>query len=288
MKKEDDFPRLEGGERIDIDFENLCVRKRRWNPFFFVALIFLLAAIVFAVVKLVFDNQDGEAVAALEEEVDWQGAFVDEPTFLRCKMASVSVRANGKACSGVVLSEDGWIATVSSVVNDSVRGRVEVALFDGRVFEVDCFRESRRAGLVLMKIDAQGLCAADTAFDGRISAGEEIYTFCALGNASNLSLFSGRISQTNTRVEIAKEFEKKKVFLLMQIGILLTEEGDGAPLFNSQGELVGIGCGFFGNSVDSQKYMINYAFSFEKIRPLLSKMKSGGYYGDEFYGFICE
>lgn len=288
MKKEEDFPRLEGKEGIDISFEKLRVRKRRWNPFFLVALLFLVVVIAVFLLKLSNKDRESEAVPTVTNEEAWQGAFVDEDTFLRCKMASVSVRANGKRCSGFIFSGDGWIVTVNSVVNDSVKGRIEVVLFDGRRLAVEAFRESRRAGLVLMKVSAQGLCAVDLSFDGRLFEGEEIYSFCSFGDQEGQSLLSGKISHTDTLVEVVDESKKIRSFSLLQIGMLLTEENVGAPLFNENGELIGIGCGLGEGVIGEEKYIINHAFSIKSVKNLLLKMKTGNYFFDELYPFISE
>ena len=280
--------RLEGKEGINIDFENLCVKKRRWNPFFLLALMFLSFAIVFAVIKIKSDKDDKEAVLVNKEvSEDWQGSFVSEAVFLKCQKASVSVIADGKICSGFVFSSDGWIVTVNSIVNEFVKGKVKVVLYDGRVLEVEAFKESRKAGLVLMKVDENGLAFADLSSVDDVSAGQEIYTFCSLDGRGEPSLFSGKISHTQRDVLFEREGERNKTLSLMQINLLLTEEGVGAPLFNEKGGLVGIACG--NNDLQSQeKYMINYAFLTSKVRNLLFKMQEGGFLDNNLYGFIIE
>ena len=288
MKKEEDFLRLEGKEGINIDFENLCIKKRRWNPFFLLALVFLTFVIIFAVIKINSDKDD-EEVFAVNNEVseDWQGAFVSEAVFLKCQKASVSVIADGRICSGFVFSSDGWIVTVNSIVNEFVKGKVKVVLYDGRVLDVEAFKESRKAGLVLMKVDADGLAFADLSSVDDVSAGQEIYTFCSLDGRGAPSLFSGKISHTQRWVLFEREGEKNKTLSLMQVSLLLTEEGVGAPLFDENGGVVGIACG--NNDLQGrEKYMINYAFLAKKVRNLLFKMKDGGFLDDSLYGFVIE
>ena len=286
MKKEEDFLRLEGKENVNIDFENLCIKKKRRNPFFLIALIFLATVMTLVIIKIKADEKKEESISAYKEETaeQWQGAFVSEDLFLKCRQSSVSVIADGKLCSGFVFSSDGWIASTNSIVNDAVRGKVKVVLCDGSVYEVGAFKESVRAGLVLMKIDAEGLVPVDLSFGGQLSEGQEIYTFCSLDAKGEPSLFSGKISHTQRAVTFRRENERNKVLSLMQISLLLTEQGAGAPLFDDKGRLVGIG---YGGAQDG-KYMINYAYSIKKTRNLLQKMRDGGYFDDELYGFVLE
>lgn len=288
MEKEEDFLLSDGKESLNIDFENLCVKKRKWNPFFLLALVFLSAVVILTIIKVKSDEKAENIIAVDKESVEeWQGAFVSEAVFLRCRDASVSVVAENKLCSGFVLSKDGWIVSTNSIVNDFVKGKVKVVLSDGRVFDVNSFKESRRAGLVLMKIDAEGLVTVDMSFSGGLSAGQEIYTFCALDGSGEPSFFSGKISHTQRAVAFESEGERTKVLSLMQISLLLTEEGAGAPLFDVNGKLVGICCANVSLG-DSEKYMINYAFSTKKVRNLLFKMEEGDFFDESLYSFILE
>ena len=286
MKKEEDFLRLEGKERVNIDFENLCVRKRKRNPFFLIALIFLIIALTLIIIKLKSDEKSQESISVYKEETEeqWQGAFVSEDVFLKCRQASVSVIADGKLCSGFVFSSDGWIASSNAIVNDEVKGKVKVVLCDGREYAVGAFKESRKAGLVLMKIDAKGLVPVELSFEGHPADGQEIYTFCSLDGKGEPSLFSGKISHTQRAVTVKRENEKSRILKLMQISLLLTEQGAGAPLFDSKGRLIGIACG----GVAEERYIINYAFSIKETRKLLQKMRDGGYFDDDLYGFVLE
>ena len=287
MKKEEDFLRLEGKEGVNIDFENLCVKKRRWNPFFLLVIVFLSLVVILALTKIKSDENDEEAIYVDNAVEEWQGAFVSETVFLRCQQASVSVIADGRRCSGFVFSNDGWIASTNEIVNEFVKGKVKVVLYDGRVFDVEGFKESRRAGLVLMKIDATGLVCVDLSVKKEMSAGQDIYTFCSLDAKGEPSLFSGKISHPQRAVTFIREGEKNKVISLMQISLLLTEEGVGAPLFDHNGKLVGIACANE-DSYNSEKYMINYAFSTKKVRNLLLKMQEGDFFEDNLYNFILE
>ena len=286
MKKEEDFLRLEGKERVNINFENLCVRKRRRNPFFLIVFIFLVTVLTLVFIKLKSDEKNEESVVAYKEESEeqWQGAFISEDIFLKCRQASVSVIADGKICSGFVFSSDGWIASTNSIVNDAVKGKVKVVLCDGSVYEVGAFKESRRAGLVLMKIDAEELVPVDLSFEGKVFEGQDIYTFCSLDAKGEPSLFSGKISHTQRAVTVKSENERNKSLSLMQVSLLLTEEGAGVPLFDDKGRIVGIGYG----GAQEGKYMINYAFLIKKTKKLLQKMRDGGYFDDDLYGFVLE
>lgn len=279
MKNNEDIPRLESEEKIkiDIDFENLNIRKRRRFPIFLFLLLILLAVVGFFIVKKSQYSQNNDLSDSTEVIVDneavWHGAFASKEIFESCREASVTVIAEGCRCSGFVYSEDGWIATVDGVVNENVKGQIEVVLFDGRRFLVEAFRQNRESGITLMKIDAKGLRAAKLDGKGELFVGEELFTFCSVGTLSDGgSLFSGNVSHTEREVELYKHEGGVRKLCLFQIGILLTEEGVGAPLFNERGELVGMACA---SGDGSERYMVDYAFAFCNIKSLFERMKNG-------------
>ena len=294
MKRNDDIPRLEAEEKIkiDIDFEELEIKKRRRFPFFAFLLLILLAIGVFFILKIAQnDKNSGEqpVVSVIANEEAWHGAFESREIFEACKKSAVSVIAEGQKCSGLVYSSDGWIVTVEGVVNENVKGQIEVVLFDGRSFFVEAFRQSRESGLILMKINASDLCAVNISGDGEISVGEELYTFCSVGESvGGGSLFSGKVAHTQGAFELWRADGGTRKLNLFQIGILLTEQGAGAPLFNNSGELVGIAFAGRGQAT-GERYMIDYAVAFSNVRELLDAMKFGKRAGEnELFSVLAE
>lgn len=277
MKRNEDIPRLESDEKInvEIDFENLNIRKRRRFPIFVFLLLILLAVIsIFVLKKSKDDTLDFEPNidAAAKGEKEWYGAFESEEIFNACREISVSVIAEGKRCSGFVYSSDGWIVTVEGAIHENVKGRAEVLLFDGRRFDVEAYKHDRQTGIVMMKINAEGLLAASLDFDGEIFAGEELFTFCSVdSDLEGGSLFSGKVAHTQRSVEVCRVDGGMRTLDLFQVGILLTENGVGAPLFKESGELVGISCAR--NGASGERYMVDCGFAFPDVKALLSTMK---------------
>lgn len=294
MYNNEDIPRLEAEEKIklDIDFENLNIKKKRGYPFFLVFLLILLVLISFLIFEKSKNLQNADEQLSIDasqnvEEV-WGGAFVSREIFDACREVSVSVIAEGKRCSGFVYSSDGWIATVEGVVDENVKGQIEVVLFDGRRYFVEAFRQNRESGLILLKINASDLKAVELDKKAKIFAGEELFTFCSVDGSSDVvSLFSGKVAHTERTVELTRNDGGKRKLVLFRIGILLTEEGEGAPLFNENGELVGIACALGSN--DGERYMVDHAFAFSDVKDLLSTMRSGKRAGDiELFWIIAK
>lgn len=278
-----DIPQLESGEKIklDFDFENVNIKKRRKFPFFLLLLLILLAVSGIFIFKKSQEkiadfepDKNAVNVSAQNEDSSWHGAFSSKEIFEACRKSTVLIIAGGKRCSGFVYSSDGWIATLESVVNDNVKGQIEVYLFDGTRYFVEAFRQNRQSGITLMKINATKLKAVNTSGKGEISAGEELFSFCFVGNAADGgSLFSGKVSHTNRTVDVYRTDGTCRELEVFQIGILLADEGVGAPIFNANGELVGIACA--GGENTEEPFMVNYAIPFYNVKNIFSTMKNG-------------
>ena len=277
MERKEDVPRIESGEKIkiDLDFEKVNIKKRRY-PFFILALLVILVLLSLFFWKLGSRGNEESADALLESgeiESQWQGAFESRKIFEECRAASVSVIVGGERCSGFVYSSDGWIATAGGLVNENIKGRIEVLLCDGRRFFADSFRINRESGIALMKIEADGLIPVRISKDIELCSGEEIFTFCdTVGNGES-SLLSGRIAHTDRTVGISNCGIERNAFV-MQLSILLMEEGVGAPIFNSQGFLVGVGCVAKADKAED-RYTVGYAFFSTALDGAFCAMREG-------------
>lgn len=295
MMEKEDIPRLEAGEdiKVDLNFDTANAVRRRKYPFFVFLIIVLLLLIALASVVLYYSvkNAEAQTMAQKNEESEkiWTGAFCSEEIYNRCKASAVSICVNGKRCSGFVFSSDGWIGTLEGVVNREVEGRIEVKFCDGRTFPVESFRQEQKSGLTLLKIDAAGLSAVEFVKDYEVSAGEELFSFFAVDERSEEnSLFSGRVALTDREIEILNSDGRPSTFNLLQVGILLTQEGAGAPLFNSKGEICAIACT---NELEnmSQNRLVNYAISAEDAYNAYEIMSRGERVnGDTDLPFVLE
>ena len=295
MMEKEDIPRLESGEdiKVDLNFNTANVVRRRKYPFFVFVIIALLLLIALATVALYYNVKNADIQALVEKnegnEKIWTGAFCSEEVYNRCKASAVSICVNGKRCSGFVFSSDGWIGTLEGIVNRDIEGRIEVKFCDGRTFPVESFRQEQKSGLTLLKIDAAGLSAVEFAKNCEVSAGEELFSFFAVDEkAEENSLFSGRVALTDREIEVLNSDGRTLVFNLLQVGILLTQEGAGAPLFNSRGEICAIACT---NELEnmSQNRLVNYAISAEDAYNAYEIMSRGERVnGDTDLPFVLE
>lgn len=191
---------------------------------------FLCMALIFSLVILLCANQRGEYIevesATASTEGDWRGAFLEREFYERATACSVSIRAgNGASAtrwSGVVLGKDGQIATAADMIDDGQKGRIYVALNDGREYEVDSIRKLNETGLALLKIRAKDLVAAEICLS-ELHTGQEVVAVGGDGDILACSVSSLRDGRLRVSVPTGNGLA-------------------GAPIFDEEGELAAILC----------------------------------------------
>ncbi len=136
--------------------------------------------------------------------------------------------------SGVIISEDGYIATCEHVVNGAQK--IYVYLNDGASYEAELVSSDSVSDLAVIKIDASGLSFAKFADSSSLSIGEKVFAIGnMLGQLSN-SCTCGCISGIDRSVSI-----DGNRMVLLQTDAAVNNGNSGGGLFRlSDGALVGI------------------------------------------------
>ena len=136
--------------------------------------------------------------------------------------------------SGVIMSADGYIMTNAHVVDGVTK--INIRLFDGRVFEAKLVGSDPNTDVAVVKIDAQNLPAATFADSTGVVIGDDIYVVGnPLGAELAFSLTCGHISSVNREIAI-----EDTLMSLMQVDAAVNPGNSGGPMANSQGLIVGI------------------------------------------------
>ncbi|BDD03198.1 Do family serine endopeptidase [Aureibacter tunicatorum] len=137
--------------------------------------------------------------------------------------------------SGVILSEDGYIATNNHVVEDG--DEIEVVLNDKRTFKAKVIGTDPGTDLALLKIDADGLDFIPFGNSEQIQVGEWVL---AVGNPFNLTstVTAGIVSAKGRNINILSGQYTIESFI--QTDAAVNPGNSGGALVNLRGELVGI------------------------------------------------
>jgi hypothetical protein len=183
-------------------------------------LIAVTATVLVFVGFLSFAKDESNVIPTLEGAEEWRRAFASKDVYENVLCCSVKLRGacEGESCewSGVIISEDGWIATSVSGVERAKRGRIYVVLSDGREYGVESF--FKLGDTAALKIGAKGLLAA-AASELELHAGETVVSV-----SGGSDILCGSVCSKDAR----------------EVDISLTIEGEGATVFDGNGGLIGV------------------------------------------------
>jgi len=137
--------------------------------------------------------------------------------------------------SGVIVSDDGYIITSTSIVNSGTD--ITVTLNDGQELPAMIVGTDQKTDVAVLKIDAEGLIPAVLGDSSTLSIGSPVL---AIGNPLGPKIMNttsfGIISGINNNITLQNGMSVN----LLQTDVNLSSGNAGGGLFNANGEIVGI------------------------------------------------
>ena len=135
--------------------------------------------------------------------------------------------------SGVIISEDGYIATCAHVVEGAKS--VKVTLNDDTTYDASVVGADKKNDIAIIKIEAEGLTPAVIGDSTTLTVGSEVI---AIGNPLGElrgTATAGIISATNRTIEV-----EGQTMTLVQTDAAISPGNSGGGLFDATGKLIGI------------------------------------------------
>lgn len=148
--------------------------------------------------------------------------------------------------SGFIITSDGYILTNHHVIEDAVAGgyQVTVMTYDETTYDAEIVGYDADSDLALLKIDAEGLVPAQLADSDELQVGQVVY---AVGNPLgelSFSMTSGIVSATDRTITT----ESDVAMTMFQIDAAVNSGNSGGPVYNSNGQVVGIVTAKYGSA----------------------------------------
>lgn len=143
--------------------------------------------------------------------------------------------------SGIIISEDGYIATNSHLVSDATQ--IRVIMQDGTEFSADLVGRNEESDIAVLKADRTGLVPATLGDSDELIVGEHV---TAIGTPASLDLIGtvtdGIISGVNREVKFYDDETGalEKTMYMIQTNASINSGNSGGPLVNDSGEVIGI------------------------------------------------
>jgi len=166
--------------------------------------------------------------------------FVATANIVTQAVVNITVRSKTAAeaisgGSGVIVSKDGYIITNNHVIDGG--GKVEVSLYNKRIYKATVIGTDPYTDLALLKIDATGLNPLQYADSDGVQVGEWVL---AVGNPFNLTstVTAGIVSAKGRNINILQGMYSIESFI--QTDAVVNPGNSGGALVNLQGQLIGI------------------------------------------------
>ena len=142
------------------------------------------------------------------------------------------------AGSGFIIDEDGYILTNYHVVEEAYEGNydVSVVLYDGTEYAAEIVGFDEDTDIAVLKIEATGLMAAELGDSENLTVGQIVYTVGNPLGELSYTMTSGIISARDRAITT----EADVAVNMFQIDAAVNEGNSGGPVYNSQGQVIGI------------------------------------------------
>ena len=169
--------------------------------------------------------------------------------------------------SGVILTEDGYIATCAHVVTGAKS--IKVTLNDDTTYDAAIVGTDSRNDIAIIKIDAKGLTYAEVGDSETLTVGSEVI---AIGNPLGElrgTATAGIISAVNRTIEV-----EGQTMTLVQTDAAISPGNSGGGLFDATGKLIGI---VNAKVSDSRAEGLGFAIPVNSVLDEISDLLNYGY-----------
>jgi len=181
--------------------------------------------------------------------------------------------------SGFILTQDGYIVTNSHVVEGA--SSISVILHDGTEYAATVKGSDSANDIAVLKVDATDLPAASIGKSGEMNIGDMVV---AIGNplgtlASTQTV--GYVSGINR--EVATD---SSIISMIQTDAAINPGNSGGPLFNMQGQVVGITTAKYSGTTNSGASIegIGFAIPIDDVLPIINDLIEHGYVTGAYMG----
>jgi serine protease Do len=170
--------------------------------------------------------------------------------------------------SGFIISSDGYIVTNNHVVDGA--DSVLVRMSDRREFDAEVIGTDPRSDLALLRIEATDLPVLKLAKNGQLEVGEWVL---AIGSPFGLdySVTAGIVSAMGRSLPTERN---ENYVPFIQTDVAINPGNSGGPLFNLDGEVVGVNSQIFTRSGGS--IGLSFAIPVRVVRNVVDQLKADG------------
>lgn len=180
--------------------------------------------------------------------------------------------------SGFIISSDGYIVTNQHVIDSA--STIQVALFDGTTYDAKLVGSDASNDVALLKVEATGLDAVTIGDSSKLEVGDQVV---AIGNPLGkltFSLTAGYVSALSRTVNT-----EGIPINMLQTDVAINSGNSGGPLFDMDGNVVGITTAKYSGSSGSGASIegIGFAIPINDVKSIVEDLRAYGYVTGQAY-----
>ncbi|MCD7804561.1 MAG: trypsin-like peptidase domain-containing protein [Oscillospiraceae bacterium] len=208
----------------------------------------------------------------LEQMMTAEGSYTLTEIYEKVSPSVVGVSsttASGSATgTGIILTEDGYILTCAHVVEDATS--IAIVDSDMNQYEATLIGEDSQSDIAVLKIDAEGLTAAELGISSDLKVGEAAIV---IGNPLGYDLYGsmsvGIVSGLNRTLNV-----NGKDMTLIQTDASVNSGNSGGPMVNAYGQVIGIISAKVSSSYGEG---LGFAIPIDDALPIINDLMQYGY-----------
>ncbi|TCI97463.1 trypsin-like peptidase domain-containing protein [Aeromicrobium sp. IC_218] len=182
------------------------------------------------------------------------------------------------AGTGMVLTSDGLVLTNHHVVEGATQVAVEVAS-TGETYEADVLGYDAEADVAVLRLeDASGLATVTTDTAEAVQAGDDVVGVGNAGGTGQATASPGTVTATGRTIDVGDESTGTTSTLsdLIEVDADIVAGDSGGPLYDDDGEVVGMDTAASTGSADVTGYAVPIATALDVVDQVLAGDESGG------------
>lgn len=183
--------------------------------------------------------------------------------------------------SGFVLTENGYVVTNYHVVEGA--SSVSVTMEDGTVYDAAIVGYDESNDVALLKVEATGLRPVRLGSSDALGVGEQVVAIGFPLSAQDATLTVGYVSAKNRDVTTSNV-----AINMIQTDAAINSGNSGGPLFNMNGEVIGITTAKYSGTTTSGASIegIGFAIPIDDVTSILSDLMTYGYINSAYLGVL--
>ena len=224
-----------------------------------------------------YDGASNETAAAVYELAKQQVVGINTTLTYQSGFFGQTATAEVSG-SGFIITSDGYIVTNYHVIEEAYKGGypVTVIMYDESTYEAEIVGFDSSNDIALLKIDAEGLNAAQMGDSGDLVVGQTVYTVGNPLGELSYTMTSGIVSALDRTIST----DTTDAVTVFQIDAAVNSGNSGGPVYNEAGQVIGV---VNAKANDTGVEGLGFAIPISDVTHIVNQLLENGYVADRAY-----